>query len=141
MFWPSFAHCGDDLASNPGSVFEWAAIFVFPEIAERREKFMGEIPVSGMNLEDQEASLPRAARCLPKCVDDPANPVFREFFGHWVLIRIRNRGRREWHPAAVFDGDFARALPRALCAALAPGVSDLHPGHGSLVLHESNNAR
>ena len=60
---------------------------------------------------------------------------------HRVIVREGDRARRDRHPAAIFDRNFAGADPWALRAAFAAGVGDLHAGDGALRLQKSHDAR
>ena len=66
---------------HASTVFERTSVGVGALIAERREEFVEQISVSGVDFDDAESRVPRPFRGGGEGVDDFANPVQRERLG------------------------------------------------------------
>ena len=136
------AHSLHDLAQHARAIFKRAAVFIVALIAERRKKFVNQIAVRGMDLDDAKTSIACAPRGRGKCSDDFANAIARERLRHRIIFGERNRARRhDVFPAAFALRNRAVTFPRPARARFAAGVRQLHPGDAALLVNEMNDAR
>ena len=132
-------YLADNLAQHAHAVLEAAAIFVGALIAQRREEFVSEIAVGGVNLDDFEAGARRRVRRLDKVGANAIDVLARHLSRRAVIRRERNRRRRDRLPSAIGLGNAGTAFPWALCAGLASGVRQLNSGDAAVTPNEPHD--
>src|SRR5262249_12542518 len=118
-----------------------AAVLVVPLIAERRKKFVNEIAVRGVDLDDAKTSIACATRGRSKCVDDFANAIPSERPRLRIIVGERNHARRhDVSPAALTLWNRTVTFPRPARAGLASGMRQLHSGDAALLMNKADDA-
>src|SRR5208283_5243001 len=138
--------CGPDFADGlrhaqrkTGAIVEAAAVIIGAKIRERREEFVSEIAVGGMDFDHLEASGQGAMRGRSKIIDDLIDFGDGEFFRVGIVWIKRDRAGSNRNPAAIGYCDFVPAEPGRGGAALSAGVGELHAGDGALFADEVGN--
>src|SRR5258705_8663292 len=80
------SNCPNDLAAQPGSVFERTPVIVVTFITERRQKLVNQVAVRGMDLNGPEAGLTRAAGSSGKSRDNLLNAIEGERLRHRIVV-------------------------------------------------------
>src|SRR6267142_1204231 len=140
---PTRPHGARDLQQDADAVLERAAVGVRAVVRERREEFVEQVPVRGVQLEDTEAGAERALRRVAKGLDDPRDALAVELLGDRILRTEGDRARRvDGTKAAVLPGlERAAALPGRLRGSLPTGVRELHSRQGTLPVDEAHDPR
>src|SRR5208283_687899 len=92
---PDFADAVDYFEQKAGAVFEAAAVFVTAVVTDRREKFVDQVTMGGVNLDDVEASLDGADCGGAKGAGNGGDSGAVEFVRLRVVGRKLNRTGRE----------------------------------------------
>src|SRR4029077_17028250 len=103
-------------------------------------KLVDEIAARGMQFQDLEAGLTRAACRLAEGIYDRGDQRFVHLAQRGLAVAKRNCRRAEHLPRTIRLGQRLRSLPRSRDRSLASGVGDLNRGHGSLRTNESGYA-
>ena len=111
---PARAHGARELQQDADAVLERSAVRIRAAVGKRREKFVQQVPVGGVQLQHAKAGADRAFRRVAKGLDDPRDPLAVELLGHRILGAERDRARR-------MDGTEAALFPRRQHAAALPG--------------------
>ncbi len=109
-----------------------AAVGIGSLIRERREEFVEQVAVRGMNFDYFESGLEGAGGGSGEIFDDFLNSGAIERDGLCVGVGKGDGAGGHGRPAALGFGDEAAALPRAGSAGFASGVGELNSGDGSL---------
>src|SRR5262249_13829698 len=135
---PRSAHGLHDLAQHARAIFKRATVIVVALIAKRRKKFVNEISMRGVYLDDAKAGIACATRGRRKGSNDFANAIPRERLRLRIIFGERNRARRhDVSPAAFALRNDAVAFPWPARARLATGVRQLHPCDAALLVNKA----
>ncbi len=115
-----------DLQGEADAVVERAAVLVGALVGQRRQEFVREIAVRGVDFQPAVTGRLRPDRGSAEGVDDPGNFVAAQLVRHALVGRVEGqRARPHRQPAAHRIGHLRVAFPRALGARLAARVSEL----------------
>ncbi len=129
---PLRAYRVDRFEQEACAIFERAAVTVGALVARRREEFVDQIAVRGMQFEDLKACLAGAARRLAEGGDDLGDRRIVHGPQRGRAVAEGQRRRSDRLPGAVRGGQRLRALPGPRDRTLAPGVGDLNRRYSAL---------
>src|SRR5262249_15705005 len=140
-FRPRSAHGLHDLAQHARAIFKRAAVIVIASIAQRRKKFMNQIPMRPMDLENAKAGIACATSGRGKGRDDYTNAIARERLRHQIIVGEPNRAwRHDVLPTTFALRNRTVTFPRPTRARFATSVRQLHSGDAALLMNEMNDA-
>ncbi len=119
---PHAADGSDDLAEEAGAIFEGAAVGISALIGERREKFVYQVAVRGMDFDYLETGLLGACGGIREIFDYSFNSGSIERGGLRVGVGEGDGAGGDGLPAAFGFRDEAAALPGARGAGFASSV-------------------
>ena len=136
---PYAANGFDDLETKAYPVFERAAVFIGPRVAQRRKKFVNEITMRPVDLDHIKARGLRSFGRLSECVHDLGNVDQRHRARNRIVAVERRRRRADRLPSSVGLRHSTATNKRRVRAALAARMRQLHADGTALASHETDD--
>src|SRR5262249_50691433 len=117
------------------------SVSIIPLITERRQKFMNQVAMSGMNLNYTKAGVASASRRLRKSRNYFLNAIVSEGLRYGVVVsELQRAWSYDLFPTAFAFGNRATTFPRTMRTRLASRVRQLHAGNAALLMNETDDS-
>src|SRR6202034_3865784 len=92
-FWPNAAHGSHDLTQYPSAILKRTAVGIGATVAERGQKLMNQISMSGVNLDDPKTGFAGPPSSFRESIHDLLNAVAGKGLRHGIVIGERQAAR------------------------------------------------